>query len=188
LFINLFCCTLQFHLPSFHRELLSSRRQQFSIPPQNRKTHSRNCRNGSPVTCTNRWCHLQSFRAINHTRNRDLCGERPLNHRSRCESGRNKCRGRNFRNETPGSLFATRPIDRDFDTRLRLSAGTKARSGHAFAVREESCNGEIGRMKRTRHRGDANDDHEVGEEIYGKAISASRDTHVRQVCRALTDR
>lgn len=44
-------------------------------------------------------------------------------------------------------------------------------------------------MKRTRHRGDANDDDdEVGEEIYGEAISASRDTRVRQACRALTDR
>ena len=63
-------------------------------------------------------------------------------------------------------LFATQPINRDFDTRLRLFVGTKARSSHAFAVREESCNGEIGRTKRTRHRGDANDDDEVGEEIY----------------------
>lgn len=80
------------------------------------------------------------------------------------------------------ALLATRPIDRDFDTRLRLSGGTKARSGHAFAVREESCDGEIGRVKRTRHRGDANDDDEVGEEIYGEAISASlsRDRLVRQ--------
>lgn len=122
------------------------------------------------MTCTTRWCHLRSLRATDHSRNRDLCRERPLDHRSRCEGGRRGRRGRNPRNGTQGSLFATRPIDRDFDTRLRLSAGTKARSGHAFAAREESCNGEIGCMKRTRHRrDDANYVDEVGEEIYGQS-------------------
>jgi len=99
-----------------NRFLLAGSNFQFRRP-QNRKIHSRNCRNGSPVTCTTRWCHLRSLGAIQHSCNRDLCRERPLDHRSQCEDEWGVRRGRNSRYETP--LFATRLIDRDFDTTIR---------------------------------------------------------------------
>lgn len=154
----LFASTSQFRLPSSHGVASSWLGSNFRFrrgPKTARYTL------GETVATVHRarWCHLRSPRAI-----KSLAQPRPLPRTSSRSSINRDAKVSEVVvvGETPetrsenAALLATRPIDRDFDTRLRLSGGTKARSGHASTVREESCNGEIGRTKRTRHRGDAN--------------------------------